>query len=173
MLSPAFKKELKQPAQLLNVTWWTFTASIPIYALVAYLLGRSLTAPSTSIQPVLLPILVVAAVGSLTFSFVFRQHAFGDAALARALGSGSAASKEDLQRLEQDLLNLMPYIQTRMIVVWAAVEAVAIYGLLLVFLRFDPLTALPFGVVALLGILYNRPRPEEILERAARLARRG
>jgi hypothetical protein len=146
-------------------------AAVPLYGLVAFLLGKRFDEPPPRGQHVLI-IFGLAALGSLAFGLVFRRIAFGDAALARALGNGSPDGRDDVRRLEQDLLGLMAYIQTQMIIIWAVVEAVAVFGLLLVFLRFDPLTALPFGVAALLGILYHRPRPEEILERAARLARR-
>jgi hypothetical protein len=172
MLSPALRKELQRPVRLLNLTWWAFMAAVPLYGLIAVLPGKRFDEPPVTGQHLLI-IFGLAALVSLAFSLLFRRRAFTDVALKRALGNTSPSGQGDARRLEQHLLNLMPYIQTQMIIVWAAAEAVAIFGLLLVYLRFDPLIALPFGAVALLGILYHRPRPEQILERAAELVRRN
>ncbi len=172
MLSPALRKELQRPVRLLNVTWWAFMAAVPLYGLIAVLPGKRFDEPPMRSQHLLI-IFGLGALVSLAFSLLFRRRAFADAALKRALGYTSPDGGGDAHRLEEDLLNLMPYIQTQMIIVWASAEAVAIFGLLLVYLRFNPLIALPFGAAALLGILYHRPQPERILERAARLVPQG
>jgi hypothetical protein len=146
-----------------------FVASIPLYLFLGYLIHSQASRSAASQTSLILPILVAVAVIDLAFGFFYYRRSFSDAALTHELRSAMRDSTEDLQREEQRLLGLLPYIQNRMIIIWAVIEAAAIYGLLLVLMRFGYVTMLPFAAVALIGMILARPRLEQIMEGAQRL----
>jgi hypothetical protein len=170
MLSPRLRESLAAPSRTLCYIWLAFTVAIPFYVFLAHNISSNITGQAGPQIPILLPVLALVAVVDLVFSVFWRRTAFTDAALKTALTETPRSGGEDLDEHERRLHGLMSYIQTKLIVCWACIEAIAIYGLFLVFARFDFAVILPFSAVALIGMLLFRPQPERIIERAAKLA---
>jgi hypothetical protein len=117
----------------------------------------------------LLPVLAAVGLADIVAGFFWHRRAFSDNSLEGALQSAGAGNDAGLSEQEGRLAKLMPHVQTQLIIVWAFIEAAAIYGLVLVFIGHDFTVMLPFAAASLVGLLLLRPHPLEIIERAGKL----
>jgi len=187
MSSPALR-ELLRPAIFVNsMLWFVLTASIFIYAAVAFLLERSGPGPTelpSGLQMALSVVATLTGAASLLVPRVLlsddrlRQVMKRDAdpvALARhpKLGTVNEDRLRKIQALdgsERKLLQLPGLYFTCFILRLVLNESIVIYGLVMAFLSHSFAPILPFAAAAVLLNLTCFPRIEPLLERAGRLA---
>ncbi len=187
MSSPALR-ELLRPAMFVNsMLWFVLTASIFIYAAIAFLLaqkGPGPTSPSPALQMAFAGIAILTGLGSLLVPRILlsddrvRQAMQPDpdpAALARHPKLGIVDEDrlrkiQALSALERKLLQLPGLYFTPFILRLVLNESIAIYGFVLSFLAHSFAPMLPFAAAAIVLNLTCFPRIDRLLERAARLA---
>ena len=188
MLSPASQKALQQPTRVLHIIWFAFLASHFVYVLVAFFVSR---APRTPLEESLVPWFqigaVVLAALSIAAAVVYervmlseeklrqRLHTMGAPEEAFATGASTGGIPEGFEGLsetEQRVVALLPYYQTSMIVRWAFLESITIYGLV-AFLggALELRWFLAFPLLAFLLLATTRPDVAGVLDRMSRHAR--
>lgn len=134
-------------ARVLHWLWVAFLAATILYVVVAYMLLRSRApgvAPAIDTRAVR-PFFWIAGALGLGFALLLRRRL-----LTRGFRDADAA---------------LIGVQSAMVVGWAAVEAVAIVGLVLVILGGNLLDGAPFFLAAFLTLAWQRPSAEWLRER--------
>jgi F0F1-type ATP synthase membrane subunit c/vacuolar-type H+-ATPase subunit K len=187
-MSSTTLRELLRPAMFVNsALWLVLTASIFLYAMVAYLLAQRSPVPTDvpeALQLALTGIAILTGLGSVLVPRVLLsddriRKAMGPepdpATLARHPKLG-VVDEERLRRIEtlsgweRKLLLLPTLYFTPFILRLALNEAIAIYGFVLAFVAHSFAPMLPFAAAAIILNLGCLPRIDPLLDRAARLA---
>ena len=185
MLSPASQRALRQPTQVLHLIWFAFLASHFVYVAVAFFVSQTERSPlDQELAPYFQIGAVVLAGASILAATLYDRFALSEEKLRRRLrtmgapeevfsgGAVSGGVPEGFARLstaEQKVVALLPHYQTSMIVRWAFLESVTIYGLVAFFIGALELRwFLAFPIVAFLMLATTRPDVSGVLDRMSR-----
>lgn len=190
MLSPSTQKALQQPIRVLHLIWFAFLSSHLIYGVVAFVVAQS---SRPALEPGTARLFqigaVVLALGSAVAAQLYDRFALSEEKLKQRLhtmgapeevfsgrsGKSSMAMPEgfeDLSEREQKVVALLPYYQTSMIVRWAFLESITVYGLVGLFVGALELQYfLPFPIVAFALLATTRPDVSGVLDTMARHVR--
>jgi hypothetical protein len=188
MLSREFMAIARPRIRMQRIIWIAFVTAPVVYLAIGILAVQDRGETGPRVPAILPAILAATAIGQATAAFLLHRHLRSEAQLRRVLAGertllGAAAPRPappapDPERVaalpesERRLPDVLAHLQTTMIVCCALLEATAIFGLVLVLLGWPTVTMVPFVAAALIGCTLLVPRPEPVLEEAARLARR-
>ncbi len=171
MISPSLHDALGRAARATWLIWGGFVASVPVYLAVGWLVSRGL-ARNVSAPPFLPAVLGALAAAQLAAALLLPRVWLRDDVLRRVPATPSPVPAALTPR-ERRVLDVHVYAQGRLVAAWALCEGPAVLGLVLAVLGYGPALALPFAVAALAGLLWLRPRPFALAERADALLPRA
>jgi hypothetical protein len=170
-----------------RLVWFAFLSAKWIYAVALWLVSTSPERPfgdrgPLASDPLLLVLTAAALVAVFAGRLLPRRILLSDGRLRVAMAQDAAtafrgnprmppddvAAIAALPAIEQRPLKLVPAWSAALIVEWSAYDVVAVLGLVLGFLRYEPMTFAPFGAAAFLLTLLARPRVDELHELARR-----
>ena len=187
MLSRELRSLTTPMIRIMRLIWGAFCAAAVFYCVLAYVMTQNRPETTTVTQPdLLLPISAVAVL-CLAASFFVPRFLLSDARVRGVLTSGvlppggdgfvkpapaipGADKLRTLPEEERRLPHLLVLYQSSMIVSLALVEAVSIFGLILVIMGHSWPTILPFALATILFAIPHLPRPEAMLEAGAKMA---
>ena len=187
MLSKRLQKLIAPMVRNLRIIWLAFAFACPLYLLLAFQLqGGRRPGPEEGTTLTVLPFLMIAAaVGAWALSLFIPRRSLSETSLRNVMATGRMPTAvelgadgatftervDELERGERQRLAIVPvYVQVQ-VVTWAALEAIALFGLFLFLVGWPLGWMIPFVAASFLLILTRPPNLGGILDRARRLAR--
>jgi hypothetical protein len=170
MHSPELRAVLRSQQQVLTILWAALIASAAIYVVVSFLVAPA-EVPEAPQELVI--VLGIVAVAVAIASMVMPRKLLPDNAVRgrmQAKRPAAVGAHKRLSEREQRLASVAGLYMAPWLVGMVLAEAVAIFGLVLVFITGDPNMVIPFAVVGAALMLLKRPNVSAFVEHAEKLS---
>ncbi len=167
--------------KVLQIIWGAMVFSVGVYAAIAWMVrtrAAELGAGGGDVGGAMTMALVAVSIGLFVAQVKLRQNLTDGKLFPRILDLGSWGLRPDvaeqLKELQVPERGVQLILQAHVIfgiVIWAMAEAVAVFGLILSIVTGDPRLMGVFGSVALLQLIWFRPKERAFKEQLVRWER--
>jgi len=162
--------------KVLQIIWGAMIFSVGVYAAIAWMVRTRPVAGD--VGGTLTMALGAVSIGLFIAQIKLRQNLTDEKLFPRILDLGSWGLRPDaaeqLKELQVPERGVQLILQAHVIfgiIIWAMAEAVAVFGLVLTFISGDPRLMGVFGSVALIQLMWFRPRGAAFKEQLVRWER--
>ena len=165
MIRPEFRKILLDQRGAAVILWSFFFISVPIYLVIArHVLGNPNVGTNRSIAEPARIILWLLALVDLGYYFYWRdRHLSADAIKREARKTKLFRALEEFQgSVEEQAAYVVSTLVTRKVVIFAIIEAIAVYGFVLAFLGRFVADQIAFSLLSLILLTIEFPNAKSL-----------